>query len=71
MFGYEDRIKIYFSDEVACAKRIGVVGEVSVVLFQPGENPIENSRRLSTKQIFQWLAAARSDVQRVFTSRVV
>jgi hypothetical protein len=51
MFGYDDRIKIYYSDDVECAKRIGVVGDVSVVLFQPGENPIENSRRLTTKEI--------------------
>ena len=33
MFGYDDRIKTYYSDEISCAKRIGVVGEISVVLF--------------------------------------
>jgi len=33
MFGYDERIKIYFSNETECAKRIGVMGEVSVVLF--------------------------------------
>lgn len=33
MFGYQERIKIYFSDAIECAKRIGVVGDVSVVFF--------------------------------------
>lgn len=33
MFGYRERIKIYYTNDLNCAKRLKVIGNEALVLF--------------------------------------